>query len=172
MKTNKPKVQKKLAKKAGKKELVKTLTEKFLELMKELGQDAEKIGVDIKKVGSTAVKKLSAKFSIDAAAKKGIINHVKPNKKANANDKIVTKKAAVNDVKPNKKSAAVKAEKKIEKVVKRAVTKAIPVAQSVKVVPIVTEEKVANAIAKKPVAKKPVRATRKPKTEKDTTPNT
>jgi hypothetical protein len=123
MKTDKPKVQKKVAKKAAKKEIAKSLTDRFMEHMTELGHEAEKIGVDIKKVGLSVVKKLTGKFSNDKSGKNGTV---------------------------------AKKDKKIQKVVKKAVVKARPVAQSVKVIPIVTEEKVADAITKKPVVEKPV----------------
>jgi hypothetical protein len=123
MKTNQPKVQKKVAKKAAKKEMAKTLTERFLEAMTQLGQEAEKIGVDISKVGHAVVKKLSDKF---------------------AGDKALKKSAAVKGAKVGKKKV---------KELKKSAINAKPVTQSVKVVPIVSAEKVANAIEKKAAAK-------------------
>jgi hypothetical protein len=167
MKTNKPKVQKKVAKKAGKKELTKTLTERFLHLMNELGQEAEKIGVDISKVGLSAVKKLSVKLSGEKLAKKAAGHDAKSAKKAVVNHIKPAKKVVSDEVKASKKAPAVKKDKKIENTVKKAVAKARPAAQSVKVVPILTEENAANALAKKPVVKRPAKAPRKARTDTD-----
>jgi len=173
MKTNKPKVHKKDAKKAGKKELSKTLTDRFLQLMKELGQEAEKIGVNINKVGLSSIKKLSAKLSGEKAAKKTVAH---PEKKATKNIKNnvkPTKKAVVDEVKITKKTAQVDNDTKAADAVrkaealKKAMIKGRPAAQSVKVVPILSEENAAKALAKRTVVKKPNRAPRKTKTDED-----
>lgn len=167
MKTNKPKVHKKDAKKAGKKELSKTLTERFLQLMKEIGQEAEKNGVDINKVGLSAIKKLSAKLSGDKSAKKAVPQPEKKAKKAVNNNAKPTKKAVADEVRVPKKTTEVATDTKTEKTVKKAVTKGRPAAQSVKVVPILSEENAAKALAKKTVVKKTTRAPRKTKTDED-----
>ncbi len=123
MKTNQPKVQKKVAKKAAKKEMAKTLTERFLETMNQLGVEAEKVGVNISSIGHAVVKKLNDKF---------------------VGEKAIKKSAAAKNAKG--------ADKKIKEL-KKAATKARPTTQSVKVIPIVTEEKVASAIQKSAKAK-------------------
>ena len=143
MKTSKPKVQKKEAKKVAKKELEKSLTAKFLEAVKHLGHDAEKIGKDIEIAGKFVAKKLSKKFSAS---------------------KDVIKKEV--DQAPEKVSKGVKNAKKV---VEKAVAKAKPTMQSVKVDAIATEEKAASLITK-PVVAKPVN--RKPATTRKTTPKT
>ncbi len=141
MKTNQPKVQKNVAKKAAKKEMAKTLTVRFLETMSQLGEEAEKLGVNISSIGHSVVKKLSDKF---------------------AGEKALKKSAAAKGVKGDKKKV---------KGLKKTAAKAQRTTQSVKVIPIVTEEKVANAIQKRASAKAVVvkKATAKvsaaPKTE-------
>lgn len=145
MKTNKPKVQKKLAKKAVKKELEKTLTEKFLEVINQLGHEAENLGIDIGKIGKKVVKNISNKFS---EVKEVVINNniEKSPAKEHTLKKQIVKKT------PHKKAALSIGIKEAEKTVKKAVAQVKPVVQSVKVAPIVTEEKVASAIVKPPVA--------------------
>ncbi|MEJ5963177.1 hypothetical protein [Pedobacter immunditicola] len=178
MKTNKPKVHKKDAKKAGKKELAKTLTERFLQLMKEMGQEAEKIGLDINKVGVSAIKKLSAKLTGEKSPKKTVVhpekqfkkavdNNGKPRKKAIADEVKFTKKAVVDEVKVAKKTPEVTKDTKTVSPVRKAVSKGRPAAQSVKVVPILSEENAAKALAKKTPVKKTTRAPRKTKTKTD-----
>ncbi|ALL07428.1 hypothetical protein AQ505_19195 [Pedobacter sp. PACM 27299] len=62
MKGKKSRVEKKVAKSAAKKQLEKSLSEKFFEVVKHLGHDAEKIGDDIAKASKVVAKKLSTKF--------------------------------------------------------------------------------------------------------------
>jgi len=167
MKTNKPKVHKKDAKKAGKKELSKTLTERFLQLMKEMGQEAEKNGVDINKVGLSAIKKLSAKLSGKKPEKKTKVIREKEAKKAVVNKVKAVKKTVADEVKVAKKTPEFDRDTKTANAVKKAMTKGRPAAQSVKVVPILSEENAAKALAKKTAVKKPARAPRKTKTDED-----
>jgi membrane glycosyltransferase len=169
MKTNKPKVHKKDAKKAGKKELSKTLTDRFLQLMKEMGQEAEKSGVDIIKVGLSAIKKLSAKLSVGKPAKKKVVLQEKQAKKAVINDLKTMKKAVAGEAKVAKKKPEIARETITENTVKKAVTKARPAAQSVKVTPILSEENAVKALAKKTAVKKTTKAPRKTKTDEDVT---
>ena len=62
MKTNKSKSQKKPTKKAVKKQIEHTLTERFLEAVKGLGHNAELIAEDVAKLSKVAAKKLAKKF--------------------------------------------------------------------------------------------------------------
>ena len=63
MKTNKSKPQIKSNKKSAKKELEKSLTERFLDTVKSLGHNAELIADDVAKLSKEAAKKLSKKFN-------------------------------------------------------------------------------------------------------------
>ena len=138
MKTDNPKVQKKVAKKAAKKELELNLTQKFFEAITHLGHDAEKIGADVAKAAKSVAAKLSKKFT-EATQK--------TEKKA-AKVKLVEKNAfeKTKDI----KMTTVKGAKKAQKEVEKAVAKAKPVVNSIKVAPIATEEKAADLIAPKP----------------------
>jgi len=157
MKINTPKVQKKVAKKAAKKDLEKTLTERFLEVITQLGHDAGRVGDDITKAGKTIAKKLAKKVAHVSEAvglketpeskwdKK--VNAVKT-EKADKNDK-----ASKNEKVGKKEVAAIKVAK--QQVVKTKVAKSKPevskpkpVAQSVKVTPITSEAHAAQALSK------------------------
>ena len=120
MKANKSKVQKKDTKKTVKTELEKSLTSKFLEAVKHLGHDAERIAKDIEIAGKFVAKKIAKKLK----GKKIAIE--------NSIDGKTLKKGAI----------------EVKKVVEKAVSQGKPVVQSVKVVAIATEEKVAKAISK------------------------
>jgi Txe/YoeB family toxin of Txe-Axe toxin-antitoxin module len=108
MKANKAKVQKKAAKKVVKKELEKSLAEKFLEVVKNLGHDAEHIAGDISKASKTLAKKLSRNIT---AAKEVIVTKIetKPLQKLEkkATSPIVNHPLAATALK-NKTVAAVK----------------------------------------------------------------
>jgi L-fucose mutarotase/ribose pyranase (RbsD/FucU family) len=144
MKTNKIKPQKKAAKKAVQKHIEQSLTEKFLETVKGLGHNAELIAGDIAKLSKSAAKKLSKKFQ----EVKTVVEHKIEDVKAS------NKKSAINKVKLAKKDASKlmkKVDKSVTKVVKKAVKKAKPVATSVKVEGLATEQKAKAAI--RPVVK-------------------
>ena len=158
MKANKPKAQKKDAKKVAKKELERSLTSKILEVVKHFGQDAERVGKDVELVSKFLVKKLSKKFKdVKSAMETSVDESPIP--------AIVEEKVAA------VKKSTVKVSKTAKKVVEQASKKAKPVVQSVKMAAIATEEKAAEAIAKpakeviqtatetvKPVVKKAVSA--------------
>jgi len=139
MKTNKPKAQKKGAKKAAKKEFENTLSSKIFEAVKHFGQDAEKFAKDIELVSKFLAKKLSKKFE---EAKGDVVTKV---------EDLAAKPAVEERISAVKKSA-VKVSKTAKKAVETAVKKAKPVVNSVKVAAIGTEEKAAQVIAK-PVKK-------------------
>ena len=175
MKTNKPKVQKKVAKKAGKKELAKTLADRFFQVMNEFGKEAEKMGLDIGKVGLSAVKKLTSKLSGEKStkkastrnakdAKKAIVEHIKPAKKA---VKKAVEARPKETVEARPKETAVKNDGKVNPPIRNAAPKARAAAQSVKVIPILTEENAAKAIAKKAPVKKTAKTPQKPKADED-----
>lgn len=189
MKTNKPKVQKKVAKKAVKKDLEKTLTERFLEVINQLGHDAGKVGDDISKAGKLIAKKLAKKVTkVQEAVGLKETSEVKKGKKAAAlseekpgesqnnwttkPEKAIKHEKAVKGIKQvNKVDGEVKAPKKQVQGVKTDRPKPSPLAQSVKVTPITSEAhaeqaltKAASAKTATPAAKK--RASRaKPKAE-------
>ncbi len=163
MKTNKPKMQKKVAKKAGKKELAKTLADRFLQVLNEFEQEAEKMGADLNKVGLSAIKKLSSKLSGEKSVKKTAARDAKEAKKAIVENKKPAKKADAGKVKGTKEVPVQKNDKEVNHTLRNTLPKARPAAQSVKVVPILTEENAARAIAKKAPVKK---TTRTPKTQK------
>jgi predicted house-cleaning noncanonical NTP pyrophosphatase (MazG superfamily) len=135
MKTNKPKAQKKDARKAAKKEFETSLSSKIFEAVKHFGQDAEKFAKDIELVSKFLAKKLSKKFEeakADAVTKVGD----------------VASKPTVKEPIAAVKKSAVKVSKTAKKAVETAVKKAKPVVNSVKVAAIGTEEKAAQVIAK------------------------
>ena len=167
MKTNKPKVHKKDAKKAEKKELSKTLKDKFLQLMKEMGQEAEKNGIDINKVGLSALKKISAKLSEEKPSKKSEAHKGKQDKKMDNSHAKPIGKTVADEVKITKKTPEVASGTKAADALRKVVIKGRPAAQSVKVVPILSEENAAKALSKKTVVKKTTRAPRKTKTDED-----
>ncbi|MFP5079813.1 hypothetical protein [Pedobacter sp. JCM 36344] len=135
MKVNKPKAQKKDAKKAAKKELENNLSSKIFEVLKHFGQDAEKVGKDIELVSKFIVKKVSKKFKDVKSVVAAKIEE------ATAKPVVETKSTAV-------KKDAVKVSKTVKKAVEKAVKKAKPVTQSVRVATIATEKRAAKAIAK------------------------
>jgi hypothetical protein len=185
MKTNKPKVQKKVAKKAAKKDLEKTLTERFLEVISQLGHDAGKVGDDISKAGKTIAKKLAKKVSkvqeaVGFKAESGVKKDKKaldhPNEKAASakdqnNRKLEKSVKQDKTVKIKKIDGVVKAPKRQPQLMNNDVIKPRPLAQSVKVTPITSEARAAQALAKSaatktataPVKKRASRA--KPKAE-------
>jgi hypothetical protein len=165
MKTNKPKVQKKVAKKAAKKDLEKTLTERFLEVISQLGHDAGKVGDDIAKAGKTIAKKLAKKVTTvqEAVGLKDSpeVKKVKKTPEAKkekgevAQDNWTTKPEKI--IKPVKSIKSEKQGKKVE----TETPKPRPLAQSVKVTPISSAAHAEKALAKNavdntsaPVAKK------------------
>ena len=124
MKTSKSKPQRKSSKKAVKKQIEQSLTEKFLAVVRTLGHDTEVIAGDIAKASKAAAKKLSKKLSEVKAVVEDKI------------DDITAPKSKTNKVKLGKKDASKlmkKVDKSVTKVVKKAVLKAKPVATSVKV---------------------------------------
>ena len=162
MKINTPKVQKKVAKKAAKKDLEKTLTERFLEVITQLGHDAGRVGDDITKAGKTIAKKLAKKVAHvqEAVGLKDSpeskwdkkVDSVKAQKGAKVD------KVSKNDKAGNKETVAIKVPKlqpaktKVAKA-KPEVAKPKPVAQSVKVTPITSEAHAAQALSKTTAAK-------------------
>ena len=171
MKTNKPKVQKKVAKKAAKKDLEKTLTERFLEVINQLGHDAGKVGDDISKAGKTIAKKLAKKVSkvqetvgFNAAPggkkdKKAFDQHqektiaVKDQKNEKLKKSVKPEKAVKSDNSAKMIDGVAKTAKNQEKVDKTDIVKPRPLAQSVKVTPITSEARAAQALAKSAAAK-------------------
>lgn len=148
MKTNKTKPQKKTTKKAVKKQIEQSLTDRFLEAVKGLGHNAELIADDVAKLSKAAAKKLSKKFKEVKQAVSDKIDDAKATKKPVAKKVKLAKKDASKLVK--------KVDKTVSKVVKKAVSKAKPLATSVKVEGIATAEKAAAAI-KAPIKKAPVK---------------
>jgi hypothetical protein len=140
MKANNAKVQKK----AAKKDLENSLAEKFLEVVKSLGHDAANISEDISIASKAFAKKLL----------KSVIE-VKDSSKSKA-DSTKTKKQS-------------KEVKQVKKTLEKAIKNLNPVAQSVKVVAIVSAENAAKAIAPlvKPVKIRPVKSTKETKKIED-----
>lgn len=143
MKTNKSKPQKKTVKKAAKKQIELSLTEKFLAAVKSLGHDAEVIAEDIAKASKSAAKKLSKKFTEVKASVADKIDDVTSPKE------IKTKKVKLG--KKDTSKLMKKVDKSVTKVVKKAVAKAKPVANSVKVGGLATVEETKDVVS--PVAK-------------------
>lgn len=130
MKTSKSKPQKKAAKSAAKKQIEQSLSDKFIEVVKSLGHDAESIAGDIAKVSKVVAKKLAKKFGEVKSVVEDKIESVTGNE----------------DIKSSKKKLAKvpakikKADKSVSKLLKTASTNPKPVANSVKVEPLALTE--------------------------------
>lgn len=156
MKANKIKPQRKITKKVVKKNIEKSLTDKFLTAVKDLGHNAEVIAEDIANLSKLAAKKLAKKFKDVKIAVEHQIEEVKPSAQKVKLDKKNTSKLLK------------KVDKSVAKVVKKAVNKTKPVASSVKVKEINSEENVAAAInsSKRKKDMEPSNPTVKKSTEK------
>ncbi|WP_432708924.1 hypothetical protein [Pedobacter sp.] len=168
-------MQKKVAKKAVKRDLEKTLRKRFLEVISQLGLDAEKVGDDISKTGKKIAKKLAK--SVKKVKQTVGLEETPKVKKDKRLPNTQKEKTDVNQdkwtTKPEDAGKPVKAKRGRRRVenVDGVVPKAKPIAQSVKVTPISSEAHVKKALTKNgpantttPVVKK--RASRtKPKTE-------
>ena len=157
MKTNKPKVQKKVAKKAAKKDLEKTLTERFLEVISQLGHDAGKVGDDISKAGKTIARKLAKKVAKaqEAVGMKDSLEVEKVQKIPEAKKKKAEVAQDTWTTKPEKTikpERTVKSEKQGKKV-DTEIAKQRPLAQSVKVTPISSAAHAEQALSKAATAK-------------------
>ncbi len=136
MKSKKTAAKNKDPKKSAKKELQQNLSDKFFEAVKSLGHDAERIGEDLMLVSKFVAKKLSKKI---------------PGAKKEAGKKVadVVPETPLRTKKESDgRKPAIKGVKKAQKVVQKASTKVKPVAHSVKVAPITSEDKLSPAIAK------------------------
>lgn len=122
MKTDKPKVQKKLTKKAVKKELEGSLTQKFSEAVTHLGHDAEKIGNELAKAAKDVAAKLARKLK--------------------SSDKNADGKPAKDE------KLQLKGSKKAKKEVNKAVSKPAPVVSSIKVPQIDLAENAEKAVTR------------------------
>jgi hypothetical protein len=125
IKANKAKVQKKDAKKTVKKDLEKSLTQEFLEVVKRLGHDAVHVAADISKASKLFAKKLTKAIATPKDTSK--------------------KKPEVKSIKEEIPKGVLKARKALKKASKTS----NPIIQSVKVSPILSEEKAASAIKPK-----------------------
>jgi hypothetical protein len=135
MKSNKTAGKNKDPKRAAKKELQQNLSDKFFEAVKSLGHDAEKIGEDLMLVSKFVAKKLSKKIS---GGKKEALKKVA---------EVLPEKPSAAKREPEVKKIAVKGVKKAQKVVQKASARVKPVAHSVKVAAIASEDKLKQAIA-------------------------
>lgn len=129
MKTNKSKSEKRTANKGAKKQIEKSLTEKFFEVVKTLGHNAEDIAEDIAKAGKAVAKKLSKKFKEVAPAVEQLTDKNSKLKKSKGekvkSDKNISSKLKVED-------------KSLKKIAKQPVNTAV--STSVKVGQIATLE--------------------------------
>jgi hypothetical protein len=156
MKSNKTAVKDKDLKKATKKELQQSLSNKFFEAVKSLGHDAERIGDDLILVSKFVAKKLSRKAT---PGKKAAVEEVK----GVVSDKPAAKKKQADVIKP-----AIKGAKKAHKVVQKASASAKSVVNSVKVAPIDSEGNLKEAIAK-PVSEPQPKVSKAAKSKATTT---